>query len=130
MSDTEATILSKFQEQLLLFIDQLREQFPRDGNLVCLRVFLETEGNAYNIIEIFTRELRINNTRKMIKERNEKFFTEYNMFDMFGSSNTNNFKTIWNLSDSDMKDAIWSWIGYFITIADNYVKVKKQSPSL
>jgi len=62
--------------------------------------------------------------KKMVKERNETFFLEHNIFDYLGKDKVNNFKKLWrsgNLDDED-KEVVWKWIDSFIFLGDKYAK--------
>jgi hypothetical protein len=62
--------------------------------------------------------------RKMIKNRNEAFFLENNIFDNLGKDKINNIKKIWRSDrlDKEDKEVIWNWIDAFMYLGDKYAK--------
>jgi hypothetical protein len=60
----------------------------------------------------------------MVKERNENFFLENNVFDFVDKDKVNHFKRLWRSGrlDVDDNECIWRWVDTFITLADRYVK--------
>jgi hypothetical protein len=60
----------------------------------------------------------------MVKERNERFFLDHDIFDTFGKSKSNYMKKLWSSGnlDNDDKSVIWKWIDLFIILSDKYAK--------
>lgn len=124
MSETE--ILSEFRTQLLTFFEELIAQFPKESDLVVIRLFIENQMPIKEIMRIFIHNINANDQklRKMIKERNEIFFLEHNMFDNLGKDKVFHFKKLWRsgaLDDED-KNVIWNWVDAFVYLSDKYVK--------
>jgi hypothetical protein len=125
---SEIEILTEFKTQLLSFFDELISQFPRQGDLVIIRIFLANQIPIVEAMEIFIQRLNTNNQelKKMIKERNELFFLEHNLFDNLGKDKVMNFKQLWisdNLDKQD-KEVIWKWVDTFVYLSDKYAKIK------
>ena len=121
---SQIEILKEFKTQLLAFFDELIGQFPREGDLVVVRLFLANQLPIKDAMDEFILKITKNNNelRKMVKERNEKFFLEHNIFQSCSKEQTNNFKKLWisgQLDDED-KEVIWKWIEAFIFLADKY----------
>lgn len=122
MSQTE--ILKEFKTQVLAFFDELIGQFPREGDLVVVRLVLANQIPIKNAMDQFILKLSKNNNelRRMVKERNETFFLEHNIFQTVSKEQTSNFKKLWisGQLDNDDKEVIWKWIEAFIYLADKY----------
>ena len=125
---TKIKLLSLYKEQLITFLDELIEQFPREGDLVILRVFFGNQIDTATVIEIFLERINANSNqlRKMIKERNETFFLEHDAFYGTDQSKVSHFRNLWlsNDLDDETKITIWNWIDIFVSIADKYSKEK------
>jgi len=126
--NTKIKLLSLYKEQLITFLDELIEQFPREGDLVILRVFFGNQIDTATVIEIFLERINANSNqlRKMIKERNETFFLEHDAFYGTDQSKVSHFRNLWlsNDLDDETKITIWNWIDIFVSIADKYIKEK------
>ena len=83
MSDVK--ILSLFEKTLVEFFDELVEQFPHEGDLVMIRIFLQTQIPIVKVMNVFNTQLNTNDCelKKMIVDRNEKFFLENNILGCF-----------------------------------------------
>ena len=125
---SEEEILREFKDQLLNFFDELIQQFPEEGDLVVLRIFLGSQIPIKQVMEAFTLKINSNNmeVRNIIKERNEVFFLEHNIFGDVSNDKVNHFRKLWrsgNLDDCD-KNTIWQWVDSFVYLSDKYVKIK------
>lgn len=125
---TKIKLLSLYKEQLITFLDELIEQFPREGDLVILRIFFGNQIDTSTVIDIFLERINANSNqlRKMIKERNETFFLEHDAFYGTDQSKVSHFRNLWlsNDLDDETKVTIWNWIDIFVSIADKYIKEK------
>ena len=121
---SQIEILKEFKTQVLAFFDELIGQFPREGDLVVVRLFLANQIPIKEVMDKFILKLTRNNNelRRMVKERNEIFFLEHNIFQSVSKEQTNNFRKLWMSGqlDSDDKEVIWKWIEAFIFLADKY----------
>lgn len=130
MSSEEAEILVEYRKQLLAFLDELIGQFPQEGDLVVARLFLANQVDIKQVMQVFIQKLATKDSelKKMVKERNEKFFLEHSIFDVVGKEKVNHFKKLWRsgqLDDED-KDVIWNWIDAFVYLSDKYTKAVNQ----
>lgn len=124
MSSTE--VLIEFKKQLLTFFDELIEQFPMEGDLVVLRLFISNQIPIKDAMEAFNFKINTEEQklRKMIKVRNESYFLDNNPFDNISKDKVSHFKKLWlsgSLDESD-KQIIWQWVDTFIFLGDRYVK--------
>jgi hypothetical protein len=60
----------------------------------------------------------------MVKERNEVFFLEHNIFDNLGKDKIVHFKRLWRSDclDEQDKKVICNWIDAFVYLGDKYTK--------
>ena len=126
---SEIEVLNEFKNQLINFFDELISQFPNEGDLVIVRLFFSNQCPIQDAMNVFIKKIEMNNQqlRNMIKERNEKFFLEHNVFEGLDENKTSHFKKIWlsgNLDDEDKK-IIWNWVDVFVYLADKYIKAKQ-----
>lgn len=125
MSETQ--ILIEFKNNLISFFDELIEQFPMEGDLIMVRVFLKDQIPIKDAMDEFILKITYNNNelKKMIKERNEGFFLDNNIFDNLGKDKINHFARLWKSGALDQtdKNIIWKWVDSFVFYADKYIKV-------
>lgn len=122
-------ILKEFQLQVITFFDELIAQFPNEGDLVVMRLFISTQMPIEDTVNKFIYELSKNNNskRQAVKDRNESFFLNFEP-----NSTTvekykfSHFKKLWRSGQLDNEDkrVIWQWIDTFIFLTDKYVKSK------
>jgi len=119
-------ILLEFKNQLIFFFDELIGQFPQEGDLVVIRLFISNQIPIQDAINIFNHKINKNDKelRKMVKERNEIFFLEHNIFDTLGKQKVSHFKKLWlsGCLDEDDKNEIWNWVDAFVYLGDKYIK--------
>jgi hypothetical protein len=120
-------ILSEFKNGLTSFFDELIDQFPLEGDLVIIRIFLNDQVPITDIIDIFNHKINANDNelRNMVKDRNQDFFLEHGVFDDLNKNKVNHFKKLWrsNLLDDEDRKVIWRWVDSFIFLGDKYLKV-------
>ena len=123
---SEIEVLTEFKKQLILFFDELISQFPLEGDLVVIRLYFSNQIPMQNVINIFNHKINTNDQelRKMVKERNESFFLEHNIFDNLGKEKVIHFKKLWRSErlDNEDKEVIWKWIDTFIYLGDKHSK--------
>ena len=124
MSENE--VLIEFKTQLISFFDELISQFPQEGDLVVLRLFVTNQMPIQSIMNIFIQKINTNEQelRKMVKDRNECFFLEHNIFENVCKEKITHFKKLWRSGRLDIEDkeVIWNWIDAFIYLGDKYTK--------
>ena len=121
-------ILKEFKNSLITFFDELIDQFPEEGDLIIVRIFLKDQMPIENVMTIFINNLNKDEQklRKMVKDRNEIFFLENNVFDTVNKNKVLHFKKLWRSGrlDDDDKKVVWKWIDSFIFLSDKYNKEK------
>lgn len=122
-------ILKEFQTQIIAFFDELIAQFPNEGDLVVMRLFISTQMPIEDTINKFIHELAKNDgeKRQAVKDRNESFFLSFEAASATAEKyKFNHFKKLWRSGQLDNEDkrVIWQWMDTFIFLADKYVKSK------
>lgn len=122
---TNIDIAIDFKTQLTSFFDELIAQFPQEGDLVVMRLYIATQMNIVDTLNKLILELTTNDgaTRQAIKDRDEAYFLKYPMLsDTNNKYKLNHFKTLWRSGqlDDDDKEVIWSWVNIFVKLADKY----------
>ena len=127
MSEIETLI--EFKKQLINFFDELISQFPIEGDLVVMRLFITTQMCMTTTTNKFIYELDKNNgdSRKAIKERNDMYFLNCDLnTNTQEKFNLSHFRKLWRsgVLDSEDKRVIWQWVDTFVFLADKYIKSK------
>ena len=127
---SESLILQEFKNNLITFFDELIDQFPSEADLVIIRIFLKDQIPIDEVINIFINTINKDGCkfRKMIKDRNELFFLESNIFDSISKTKVVHFKKLWRSDslDDDDKKIIWKWIDSFVYLGEKYIKCSKK----
>ena len=122
-------ILSEFKNSLVSFFDELIDQVPEEGDLIMVRIFLKDQMPIETVMTVFINNLYKDDQKlkKMVKERNESFFLENNVFDTLGKDKILHFKKLWRSGRLyvDDKKVVWRWIDSFIFLGDKYLKCKQ-----
>ena len=125
---SEVLILQEFKNNLITFFDELIDLFPSEPDLVIVRIFLKDQIPIDEVINVFNNTINKDNQkfRKMIKDRNETFFLESNIFDSISKTKVVHFKKLWRSEqlDEDNKQIIWKWVDSFVYLADKFIKAK------
>ena len=128
MSSNIIGILQEFKNSLVTFFDELIDQFPEEGDLIMVRIFLKDQMPIETVMTVFINNLHRDDQKlkKMVKDRNEVFFLENNIFDTVGKDKVLHFKKLWRSGrlDNDDKKVVWKWSDSFIFLGDKYLKAK------
>ena len=118
-------LLKLFREQLLNFVDELIETFPNEGNLILLRVYIDTHLIIEKSLREFTEKINENDgkLKHMIKERNEHFFINYDLINLESKNEINYMLKLWqdDILQPDDKSTIWDWVDLFVKISDSFL---------
>lgn len=124
-------ILAIFKQSVVSFMDELIDQFPRETGLILARIFLKDQIPIQVTMHNFIAKIEKDNglLKHMIKNKNEVFFLENNVFSVDSSGENyalsggtvNHFRNLW-LSDLDKEDrnTIWKWFESFAAMAKKY----------
>jgi|TARA_R110002074_G_scaffold318299_1_gene488662 hypothetical protein len=116
-------ILSIFKDQFITFIDELIAQFPREPDLVIVRIFMKDQVPVADVLSHMIKEILPHEQRILNKE--ESFFLDNTqLFSQLGSKTVIHFKRLWTSPalDFDDRDAIWDWFKSFCSLAKSYQK--------
>jgi hypothetical protein len=124
----EMDLLKKLRTDLVTFLDELIESFPKEADFVIFRIFLKDKIPIVEIMNYIIFNLCPH--EEMVKNRDEKFFLERNvLFGKLGnegSEKVNHFKNMWSSKnlDKEEKETIWNWFHSFLKTANKYKKLK------
>ena len=116
-------ILIDFKTSLVNFFDELIEQFPEEGDLVVIRIFLNDQVPIVDVMNTVISKLLP--LKELVKKRDESFFINNNvLFDKLDKNKVNHFKNLWRSDKLDVEDrkAIWKWYDLFISLTEKYQK--------
>jgi hypothetical protein len=122
MSST-LSIMKNFQNNLIIFFDELINQFPQEADLVIARIFLKDQVPIADVMNYVCHKLIP--LKKLVTNRDEKFFVENNiLFEDLQKSKVNHFKKLWRsgLLDDEDKETIFKWFDTFLFLAEKYQK--------
>lgn len=127
---SEIEILARLKDQMVTFLDELIEAFPKEPDFVIFRIFVNDRVPITDIAKYIVHKLCP--YQEMIKNRCEDFFLERNvLFDQMGDKEkgkVNHFRKLWlsgNLDKQD-KETIWKWFDSFIFLGNKYAECKKE----
>lgn len=124
--NVELQILSEFKKALIQFFDELIDQFPEEGEIVIIRIFLKDQIPIVDVMNYFIKEFIP--LKQLIEEKNEKFFLENTtIFSKINKSKVMHFKKLWRSGrlDNEDKEVIWKWLTSFIFLSEKYQSIKE-----
>lgn len=116
-------ILIDFKTSLVNFFDELIEQFPEEGDLVVIRIFLNDQVPIADVMNTVIAKLLP--LKELVKKRDESFFINNNvLFDKLDKNKVNHFKKLWRSDKLDAEDrkVIWQWYDLFISLTEKFQK--------
>jgi hypothetical protein len=117
------SIMKTFQTNLINFLDELINQFPQEADLVIARIFIKDQVPIADVMNYVC--LKLLPIKKLVSNRDEKFFIENNiLFEDLQKSTLNHFKKLWRsgLLDDEDKETIFKWFDTFLYLAEKYQK--------
>ena len=126
MTATQNQILMEFKKTVVQFFDELIGQFPHASDLVLCRVMMNDQVPVRLVMDTFCDKLDENDgeMRTMIREKNEEFFIERDIFAVISGEVGTRLKKLWvspELSDDD-RNVIWAWCNSFVFFSDKFKK--------
>ena len=126
MTANQNQILSEFKKTVVQFFDELISQFPSASDLVVCRILMNDQVPVRLVMDAFCDKLDENNgeMRTMIREKNEEFFIERDIFEVVSGEVGTRLKKLWvssQLCDDD-RNVIWDWFNSFVYLADKFKK--------
>jgi hypothetical protein len=116
-------ILTDFKKNLVSFLDELIQQFPEEGDLIVLRIFLNDQVPIEEVMKSFSEKCIP--LKDVIKKRDESFFLNENvLFSKIDQNKVNHFRRLWTSPklDNEDRNVIWAWYDAFILLAEKYIK--------
>ncbi len=115
----------KFKENLLEFFSELVVQFPKEADLILMRMIFK-EMSADLLVNRFIKDIL--HLKDKVIQRDSTFFLENRLLYVdakLDESKTNHFKQLWqsNIDDED-RDTIWEWFDVLITISEEYNRIE------
>lgn len=131
---SEINILSIFKTNLISFVDELIGQFPREPDLIILRIFLKDQVPIQDVMSKFIYAINKDDqkTKKDIKDRNDIVFLKNEIFDGISKSKPINFAKFWKSETLDVsdKETIWRWLDSFVVLSEKYTKAKNSNTNI
>jgi hypothetical protein len=123
-TNDDKELLKQLHINIIDFFDELISLFPRDNELIFMRIFLKDQIEIKEIMSNLNWKLNTNDQKlkKLIKERDESTFIDNDIFHFENKSI--NFKKLWNSNRLDLEDKenIWKWMDSFIFLCSKYCK--------
>ena len=129
---TEIELLTQLKTQLVNFMDELIETFPKEPDFIIYRIFINDQIPITDIMNYIINELCP--LYDMVKNKDENFFLGRNvLFSKFNdksSNKVNRFKKLWTSGtlDSEDKEVLWSWFNSIIYLGNKYIELKRKEP--
>jgi hypothetical protein len=123
--EKKLALIREFRVQLVDFLDELIEQFPLEGDLVIIRIFIKDQLPMADVLGRFIRDLLP--FADQVKNREDKFFIDNTLLYAGASmavNKINHFKNLWmsdQLDDVD-REQVWKWMDLLNAIASQYLK--------
>jgi len=123
---SEFQLLNTFKQQIIKFLDELIEQFPKDSEFVIIRIFVKDQIPLQDVLGRFISECLP--YKSYIDNKDEKFFLESNIIvsalggNKIGEEVMDKLKSFWKSQRLDTEDRqmIWKWMSLFFSIAERY----------
>ncbi len=125
---SQIQILKIFKDQFITFLDELIAQFPREPDLVIVRIFMKDQVPIADIMCHIVQQILPH--EKRIKSKDESFFLENKqLFQELSPESVIHFKKLWvsDRLDSEDREAIWQWFGSFCVLAKKYKQTLGES---
>ena len=108
-------ILSIFKDQFISFLDELIAQFPREPDLVIVRIFMKDQVPVADVLLHVIQEI-LPHEERIIKKDESFFLDNKKLFAELGKDTVIHFKRLWTSKelDNDDRDVIWSWFKSFL----------------
>ncbi len=119
------TLMQKFRDQLVTFLDEIIDQFPTECDFVLIRMFIKDQIPVHDILGRFIRDILP--LKEHVEKREETFFLNNTLLYTGGNisdDKINHFQELWQSDklDADDRETIWTWMECFIKISDCYFK--------
>lgn len=123
------SVLTRFRDSYVSFIEELMELFPQEVRLIPLRVFFVDQVPVQLVADQFI--VHVLPYKEKILKRDDSYFLENDdMFSMLINNEKENdvlhFKKLWTSSclDEEDRDAIWRYFNTFVLLVEKYKQLK------
>ena len=122
----ELQLLQTFKNQIIHFLDELIQQFPKEAEFVIIRIFVKDQIPLSEVLGRFVKECLP--FHEQIKRKDQSFFIESDIIAQslggseMGKDVMDKLRSLWlsNRLDEEDREMIWKWMGLFFNIADKY----------
>ena len=125
INEKKIAVMTVFKENLVEFITQLSNQFPRETDLLTIKNFFLDVCPAEELIKYFVKNLLDPRVKPMIESKNEAFFLENDS--LFSSIKNQqkvfHLKKLYYEANKEQKEILWQWFQKITKIADLYTQV-------
>ena len=118
-------ILDQLRDQVLNLIDDLLAVCPNEADILLVRLFFENHVDPKVLMDGFITW--VYPWKESIKAHDEKYFEDNeHIFGPLPADKVAHFKTKMKdgTFDEDDKDVIWSYFEVYISLIEQYIKVK------
>lgn len=129
------SILKRFRDSYVSFIDELMELFPEEVKLIPLRVFFVDQIPVQIVADKFVEHI-LPYKSKIVARDDDYFMEDDSMFEMLHQDGKTedvlHFKKLWTSSslDEEDRDAIWRYFNTFIVLIEKYKELREKTNSL
>lgn len=119
-------ILESLRDNLVNFLEELISILPHEKELILFRFFVKEQVPMVDVAEYIVKNL-IPLEDKVVSRDEQYFLTHAVLFESLEShdSTVNRFKNLWeHTDDPENKEAVWSWLHYFIKLGKKYVQLR------
>ena len=121
---SQTNILIKFKQLIISFCEELSSLFPEEPDFKMMKVLTNAPGMEKFLLDKLITQLKREDIdiRKLVKERDDEYFTSHNPFSFLSDQRNKKLVGIWQSGklDDDDKDALWQWVDVFFKLADMY----------
>jgi len=118
----QTKFLGLFKTQLMLFCDDLANQFPNEPQISIFKFVIDqipVKQLVQGFYEHSNRKLENGGLlRDMVMTKDANYFIEERPFGFISDSRNDMMVVYWKSMDDESKLAIWSWFDMFVKLAD------------
>jgi len=117
-------LIKEFKTQLVNFLDELIDLFPKEGDLILIRIFIKDQIPMADVLGRYQRDILP--FEHKIMSRDEHFFLDHPFLyakTPLGEEKVNHFKDLWTKGILSLEDklTVWKWMDVFNIIAKRYI---------
>jgi len=121
---SQLELLIQLKNQLIIFFDELIEQFPKEPDMIIIRIFLKDKIPIVDVMDYIVKKLVP--LKSMVNVQDDNFFLHHNiLFETLDENKVNHFKKLWlsRSLDEENRVTIFKWFSSFIYLAERYNKL-------